>query len=165
MFLRDALQRCSQLESEVASVYETLASAHGVAPSSTRSWTDAARRARQRARLLHSLAEVSVAIDDDGPFLVQVTPQIAGIRRVVENVRTRVTTALDAETAGRAGAQLDATARDEVYASLLEVAEPVLRRVSRLMEAETRSAKRAIGDGARARESGRVRTPCLPAVS
>lgn len=165
MFLRDALQRCSQLESEVASVYETLATAQGVPASSSRAWADAARRARQRASLLHSLAEVSVAIDDDGPFLVQVTPQIAAIRRVVENVRTRITTALDADSAVRAGAQLEATARDEVYANLLEIAEPVLRRVSRLMEAETRSAKRATADGPRSRESGRVRTPCLPAVS
>lgn len=154
MFLKDALLRCSQLENEVSSIYSTLARVPAVASEPAAVWAEAARRERGRSQLLHALAELSAALGDDGPFLVQIPVQLSNLRRVVDTVRGRVSETMDAATAGRCAETLEGAQRGELHATLLEVVEPELRRVLKLVEAETRAARRG-SPAARAREAQR----------
>lgn len=119
------------------------------------SWSAAAKREREHARLLHALAELSVALGDDGPFLVQVPVQLSSLRRVVNSVRGRVSEGVDAITAQRCAEMLDAATRTELHTGLLEVAEPLLKRVLRLIEEETRSGRRR---GPRVRRPAAMKT-------
>jgi hypothetical protein len=154
MFLKDALLRCSQLEDEVASIYATLAKSPTVASESAAAWAEAARRERSRSQMLHALAELSAALGDDGPFLVQIPVQLANLRRIVDTVRGRITPALDAATADRCADTLEGAQRSELHATLLEVVEPEIRRVLKLVEAETRAARRG-SPASRAKEAQR----------
>lgn len=171
MFLKQALLRGSQLEDEVAEIYSGLASSPAVPSEAAASWAESARKERQRARILHALAELSVALDDDGPFLVQVPVQLANLRRVVDNVRGHVTDAVDETTARRCVETLESAPRGEVYAVLLEVAEPEIKRVLRLVDSEARCARgagtsssRARGDRDPSRQRGEKKTAgtCTP---
>lgn len=157
MFLREALLRCSQLEDEVAAVYDELAASPVAAIEMAATWAESARKERSRARLLHALAEISSALEDDGPFLVQVPVQLSSLRRVVESVHERVTSVMDAPTAARCAEALEGTQRGELHAGLLEVAEPEIRRVLRLIDSETRTLRRGGAESARSRYSTRSR--------
>lgn len=159
MFLKEALLRCSQLEEEVASMYAELAACPAADGQAVASWSASANREREHARLLHALAELSAALGDDGPFLVQVPVQLSSLRRVVESVRGRVVEGVDAATAKRCADMLDAAPRGEIHAGLLEVAEPEIKRVLRLIDEETRHARRG-GARARHREDRRMRGAC-----
>jgi len=151
MFLKEALLRGSRLEDEVAEIYSGLASSPATSSEFAAAWTESARKERQRARLLHALAELSVALDDDGPFLVQVPVQLANLRRVVDNVRGHVTDAVDAATAERCIETLQAAPQSEVYAVLLEIAEPEIKRVLRLVDSETRASRGGVTSSSRTR--------------
>jgi hypothetical protein len=165
MFLREALLRCSQLEDEVASVYAGLAGCGAATSDAAAAWAEAARKERQRARLLYALAELTAVLDDDGPFLVQAPVQLANLRRVVDNVRGHLASTVDACTAMRCAEALEATQRSELHAGLLEVAEPEVRRVLKLIDLETGNAHRADGDGAKPRGSARSRGSCAHSAS
>lgn len=154
MFLKDALLRCSKLETEIAAVFAGLAAAAG--DTSPRGSLDGtARRARTRSALLHSLAELTSDLDDGGPFLVQISPQLAAVKRGLDAVKARA-------AAGENGLLelLDATPRNELYASLLDVAEPLVRRTMRLVENERRNSRRSGSE-----RSAKGRTACTVAAS
>lgn len=165
MFLKDALLRCSGLEEDVASVYAELAESPAATTELVAAWTESARVERQRARLLHALAELSAALGDDGPFLVQAPVQLVHLRRVVESVRGRVSPNIDQDLALRCAEALDAAGYGDLHRGLLEVAELEIRRVLRLVESQTKSTKRANGQGARSRDNRKVRSTCSSAVS
>lgn len=165
MFLKDALLRCSGLEEEVASVYAELAESPAATAELASAWAESARVERQRARLLHALAELSAALGDDGPFLVQAPVQLVHLRRVVESVRGRVSPAIDQELAVRCADTLDAAGYGDLHRGLLEVAELEIRRVLRLVESQTRNAKRTHSNGTRSRENRKARPSCTTAVS
>lgn len=166
MFLKEALLRCSTLENEVASMYAELAACSAAPGEAAAAWSASANRERSHARLLHALAELSVALGDDGPFLVQVPVQLSTLRRVVESVRVRVCVAdgVDAPTAQLCGDMLDSALRTELHAGLLEVAEPEIKRVLRLIDEETRTA-RGHPSRSRQREDRRIRGACSSPVT
>ncbi len=156
MFYREALRRCSALEDEVASAYAELAASPAVASELAAAWASSAVEERQKARLLHAAAEMSVALGDDGPFLVQVPLQLASLRKVVDRVRERLAEAPDEPTAIQLAESLEAATRSELHSTLLEVAEVEIRRVLRMIESGTRATKR--GRGAARKTRSRDRT-------
>ncbi len=156
MFLKEALLRCSQLEDEVASVYDRLAGTPAATPQLVATWSEASRVERQRARLLRALAELSTALEDDGPFLVQAPVQMAGVRRALENAQHRLPSVVDGPSGQRCVEALEAAPRHDLYSGLLEVAEPELKRATRLVDAEVKSLRRN-GTSSRPREGARSR--------
>lgn len=163
MFLKEALQRCSNLEEEMASVYATLAACPAATSAAAATWSAAAGREKGNARVLHALAELSAALGDDGPFLVQVPLQLSTLRRVVDAVRSRIDIDVDAATAERCAEMLDAAPRRELHSGLLEVAEPEIRRLLKLIDEQTRNVRPG---GQRSRHSGdrRIRGACASPV-
>lgn len=159
MFLKEALLRCSQLEDEVASVYDELTRSPAATPEVSASWSEASHAGRQRARLLRALAELSTALEDDGPFLVQVPVQIAAVRRALENAHRRLPAVVDSPSGQRCVEALEAAPRRDLYAGLLEVAEPELKRAMRLVDAEVKSLRRN-GNCSRPRDVVRARVLC-----
>jgi len=164
MFLKEALLRCSRLEDEVASAYDELARSPAAAPEVAVSWAESSRRERMRAKLLHALAEISTALDDDGPFLVQVPVQLAGVERALESVRRRLSSEIDADTGQRCVEALEAAPRGELHAALLEIAEPEMKRALRLIDSEIRNLRR-VADGTRLRSGTRTRESCTSQAS
>jgi hypothetical protein len=159
MFFKDALLQCSELEDEVASMYATLAAlpaADTASAAASSSWAQAARKERQRARLLHAVAELSAALGDDGPFLVEVPLQLAALRKVIDRVRERVLEAVDTAGTARLIETLESARHGDLHANLLEVAEVEMRRVLRQIEAETRLARRSTQRAARNRNAVRL---------
>lgn len=151
----------------MASMYAELAACPAAPGEAAAAWSASANRERSHARLLHALAELSDALGDDGPFLVQVPVQLSTLRRVVESVRVRVADGadgVDAATAQRCADMLDAAPRAELHAGLLEVAEPEIKRVLRLIDEETRTARRG-GPKLRQREDRRIRGACSSPVT
>lgn len=144
-------------------MYAELASCPAADGEAAALWSASANREREHARLLHALAELSEALGDDGPFLVQVPVQLSSLRRVVDSVRSRVAEGVDAATARRCAEMLDSAPRSEIHTGLLEVAEPEIKRVLRLIDEETRSARRG-GSRARQREERRMRGACSSAA-
>ncbi|HXC50828.1 MAG TPA: hypothetical protein VN634_08095 [Candidatus Limnocylindrales bacterium] len=166
MFYREALRRCSALEDEVASAYAALAASPAVASERAAAWASAAAGERQKARLLHAAAEMSVALGDDGPFLVQVPLQLASLRKAVDRVRARLDEAPDEPSAIQLVESLDAAPRSELHSTLLEVAGVEIRRVLRLIESDTKSAKRGRGAVRKATSHDRTGKPAaLPVHS
>lgn len=163
MFLKEALLRCSNLEEEMASVYAALASCPAATNQSAAAWSAASGREKRNARLLHALAELSEALGDDGPFLVQVPLQLSTLRRLVDAARGRVTNDIDAATAERCAEMLDTAPCRELYSGLLEVAEPEIRRVLKLIDEQTRSVRRS-GQRSRHPADRRVRGACVSPV-
>lgn len=145
-------------------MYAELAACPAAPGEAAAAWSASATRERRHARLLHALAELSDALGDDGPFLVQVPVQLSTLKRVVDSVRGRVSDGVDEATALRCAAMLDAAPRNEIHAGLLEVAEPEIRRVLRLIDEETRNARRG-GHRARQRDDRRMRGACSSPVS
>ena len=170
MFLREALQRFSVLEDEVASVYALLEKAPEAPPAQVAAWAEASGSMKHRAQLLRALAELSKALDDDGPFLVQVPVQLAGLGRTIASVRGKTGPTLNAATAAACADALAAAPLDELHASLLEVFEPEVRRLLRAIDVETRRVRRR-GEGARSsgasrsRDAARTRTTCAQQAS
>jgi hypothetical protein len=162
MFLKEALLRYSQLEDEIASIFDSLAASTAATSENAASWSEASRKERLRARLLHALAEISTALDDDGPFLVQVPVQMAGLERVLDNVRRWLSAGLDAATGERCVEALSAAPRQELHAALLEIAEPEMKRAMRLVDSEIRSVRR-VAERARTRSGPRTRESCATA--
>lgn len=147
----------------MASMYAELAASSAASGEAASAWSASAGREKGRARLLHALAELSDALGDDGPFLVQVPVQLSTLRRVVDGVRDRVTGLVDSAAAQRCAEMLDAAPSAELHAGLLEVAEPEIKRLLRLIDDETRSARRG-GQKARSRDDRRVRGACSPPI-
>lgn len=141
-------------------MYAELAACPAAPGETAAAWSASANRERRHARLLHALAELSEALGDDGPFLVQVPVQLSSLRRVVESVRVRVADGVDSATAQRCADMLDAAPRAELHAGLLEVAEPEIKRVLRLIDEEMRTARRGGGPKVRQREDRRIRGAC-----
>lgn len=164
MFLKEALLRCSRLEDEVASVYADLAASPAATPETAAAWVESSRKERQRSRLLHALAEISTALDDEGPFLVQVPVQMADLTRALENVRRRLATNVDAATGQRCIEALESAPRGELHVALLEIAEPEVKRALRLVDSEIRSLRR-VADGTRSPTASRTKATCAPVTS
>jgi len=164
MFLKEALLRCSRLEDEVASVYADLAVSPAATPETAVSWAELSRREKRRSKLLHALAEISTALDDEGPFLVQVPVQMADLARALENVRRRLASNVDAITGQRCVEALESAPRGELHAALLEIAEPEIRRALKLVDSEIRSLRRT-AEGTRSRTASRTKESCAPAAS
>lgn len=136
MYLHEALLRFSALEEEAALLYARLAGCDTSAPETAASCAESSRRAEMRAKLLHAVAELSQAVGDDGPFLVEVSVQLAALRRTLDSTHRRLSIAEDAATAESCVDALDAAQFGEVYADLLEVAEPAISRVLRTVDSE-----------------------------
>jgi hypothetical protein len=154
MFYRDALLRCCQLEEDIASLYAALAESKAADADSAQAWSQAARNERENARILRAAAELSIALDEDGPFLVQIRLQLAACRKLVERVRASVAGVEDAGVAGALVQTLDSVPREEVRAALLEVAEGELRRLLRQIESQSKTLRRS--------RAARSRSPVRP---
>ena len=160
MFYRDALERCSALGSEIASLLCDLGSA---APQRAAAWTSVAAEERRKAGLLHAAAELSAALGDDGPFLVEVPVQIATLRQVVDRIREQLTNPPDVLTAVALAETLESARREELYDGLLEVVEDEMRRVLRLIEIQTRQTRDVrYGRGPKRRRRMRARDKANP---
>jgi hypothetical protein len=142
MFFRVALLRCSDLQNEIASIYEALVTTPGLARHVVARWQELATVERGRGRLLHALATLSAAIEDDGPFLVQVSQQMAAVRQAIERTREQVAGGLDVASAERSAERIEATRHGDVRTALLEIADGEMRRVLRVIERETRGGRR-----------------------
>lgn len=164
MFFREALLRCSQLEEEVAQVYSQLASSPAASPESAAAWTDMARKEGVRSRMLRAVADLATALEDDGPFLVQVPVQLRNLRRVLDNVKHRLDATIDETTGKRCSEALEKAQRGELHAGLLEIAEPEVKRLLRLIDSEIKTLRKA-GTGTRSRKEAAARGPCAQAVS
>lgn len=136
MFLREALRRCAEIEEEIAGLYDDVAAQHAAAVVLTGRWTELACRERGRARLLRALEATQGVGDDDGPFLVHVPLQLAGLRRVVEEARRYAGTGLEPAAAVEMLDRIEAAERGAVYQSLLELSRPELVRMLRLLDNE-----------------------------
>ncbi|MFN2426446.1 MAG: hypothetical protein ABR587_08375 [Candidatus Binatia bacterium] len=165
MYLKEALLRCSRLEDEVASIYDAVACSATATPELAASWSERSRRERRRARLLHALAEISTALEDDGPFLVEAPVQLAGLGRVLENARRQLASMTDGADGQRCLDTIETAPLRELHAALLEAAEPEIKRASRLVDSEIRNLRR-ISVGARSRRKTRPREAGaeLPAI-
>lgn len=129
MFLRDALLRCSELDDEAASVFADLCEASGPDEASAAALAASARAEREHAHLLRALAALADALDDDGPFLVQVPLQIAAFRRVLDAVRSRMSMGMEPDVARRCAERLQTAPFGELHRGLLELAAPQVHRV------------------------------------
>lgn len=103
------------------------------------------QREEARARLLHALSELAGVLEDDGPFLAQVPVEIAALQRTVERIRERVAPGMDPSLAAQCAEMLASSSHDELYAGLLELVEPSIRRVLRRIDSETRNARLSAG--------------------
>lgn len=159
MFLREALRRGSRLEDEVAAVYDNLAGSCASSPEKAAAWAELSRKERLRARMLHALSEISDALGDEGPFLVEVPLQLAGVGRAIESAKRRLQADVDGEASQQCVDALEATPRAELIAALLEVAEPELRKAIRVIDSDVRSLRRR-GDAPRMRRASKARVPC-----
>lgn len=142
MFLREALLRCSQLEEEVAALYDELVRLPEATPETSARWSDRSRKERERSRLLHALAELSSAIGDDGPFLVQEPELLGRLRRSVDEARRVLARDGSGEGIRRCVQALESSPCLELYAGLLDIAQPEARRLLRRIDSEIRNLRR-----------------------
>ena len=150
MFLKQALLLCSELQQDIASKYEALCD-ESPADARIQAWQVCAARERRRAGYLDALAQLCTALGDEGPFLVQIPVQLGELRRALDSAEWRRDTC--ASHPGCSCAEtLDRVAGAELYADLMELAEPHLRRTLRLIAEEIRTVRRAADAGAVRRE-------------
>lgn len=142
MFLREALLRCSQLEEEVAALYDGLVRLPAATPETSARWADRSRKERERSRLLHALAELSSAIGDDGPFLVQEPQLLHRLREAVDEARSVLAKDGSGEGIARCVQALESSPCLELYAGLLDIAQPEARRLLRRLDSEIRNLRR-----------------------
>jgi hypothetical protein len=146
MYFRKALLRCSELHDENASIHHVLADALATAPGASADLADGYRkiatRERRRARFLHALATLSEALEDDGPFLIEVPQHIAAVGKVLESTRERMDARLDAASAQSCADAIGAARHEDLHTVLLEIAEVEMRRVLRMIEDQTRGGRR-----------------------
>jgi hypothetical protein len=155
MFLKEALQRCSVLHRETAARYESLRAESPEDDARLAAWTGAAIRERRRAELLDALASVCSALEDEGPFLVQIPLQLEEVRRALDSLEWRRGTCSDHPGCG-CGEQLQAIPGARLYADLIELAEPELRRALRLITNEIRAVRRSAPAAVSSREAKAV---------
>ncbi|MFN2376674.1 MAG: hypothetical protein ABR538_09060 [Candidatus Binatia bacterium] len=142
MFLREALLRCSQLEEEVAALYDHLQHLPAANRETSARWSERSRKERERSRLLHALAELSSAIGDDGPFLVQEPQLLHRLRQSVDEARRLLARDGSGEGIARCVQALDSSPCLELYAGLLDIAQPEARRLLRRLDCEIRNLRR-----------------------
>ncbi|HEY2774638.1 MAG TPA: hypothetical protein VGK20_11390 [Candidatus Binatia bacterium] len=158
MFLKDALTSCASLHDDLAAVFTSVAA---VTPGSRDAWPQLARRSAFRSALMRSLAGLCEAVDDGGPFLVQVPPKLVALRRTIHTARSRLADSNDPAILEKLATELDHAPHWELYASLLEVADPLIGRTSRLVSSEIRAARRAESTSSR---STRAKVLCRVAA-
>lgn len=134
MFLREALCRDAQIEEEIARLYADLASRHDCNTEIARRWAEMARREGRRARVLRAIVAAQSVADDDGPFLVHVPLQLAGLHKVVENAQREAGDAITAITAVQLAEKIEAADRGGIYQGLLELGRPEVVRLLRLLD-------------------------------
>lgn len=164
MFFREALQKFAQLETEMAELYGALAALPDAPKDTASNWAARARGEARDAKLLSALAELSLAVDDDGPFLVQLPLALADVKHAVEQVRDQVTPDLDLSAAQRCADALEAAPCRSIHGDLFELAVPEVRRVLRLLDSESKVARRGRSFGSGARRPPRTRATCGPAA-
>jgi hypothetical protein len=141
MFLKEALLRCSVLQRETAARFESLRDESPADDARKAVWSGAALRERRRAELLDALASLCSALEDEGPFLVQIPLQLEEIRRALDSVEWRRDTCASHPGCG-CGELLQGIPGARVYADLIELAEPEVRRALRLISNEIRCVRR-----------------------
>jgi hypothetical protein len=151
MFLKEALLRCSVLHRETAARFESLRAESTADDARTAAWTGAAIRERRRAELLDALASICSALEDEGPFLVQIPLQLEEVRRALDSLEWRRDTCADHPGCG-CGEVLQAVPAARVYADLIELAEPEVRRALRLITNEIRAVRRTAPAATASRE-------------
>lgn len=153
MFLREVLLRCSQLEEEVAALYDDLVRLPEATPETSARWSERSRKERERSRLLHALAELSSAIGDDGPFLVQEPELLNRLRQSVDEARRALARGDGGEGIRRCVQALESSPCLELYAGLLDIAQPEARRLLRRLDSEIRNLRRGPESATRSRGS------------
>lgn len=159
MFFREAVLKCSQLEQEVAQVYTQLAASAAAMPETADAWKEVARKENLNSRMLRAVADLSTALEDDGPFLVQIPVQLRNLRRVLDNVKHRLTATIDEAAGKRCAEALENAQRSELHAGLLEIAGPEVQRLLRLIDAEIKMLRRT-GSGTRSRKDPATEKSC-----
>jgi len=149
MFLKEALLRCSQLQHEIAAWYDALCETTDAGDLKIAAWKGTAARERRRAGFLEALAALCGALEDEGPFVVQVPLQLEALGRALHGVARRRQSCPD-HTGCECADHLDSISSARLYADLLELAEPELRRSMRAVGNEIRILRR-VTDAARPR--------------
>jgi hypothetical protein len=155
MFLKEALLRCSVLHRETAARFESLRTESIAEDERTAAWTGAAIRERRRAELLDALASICSALEDEGPFVVEIPLQLEEVRRALDSLEWRRDTCADHPGCG-CGEELQAVPAARVYADLIELAESEVRRALRLISNEIRAVRRTAPSAVSSREARAV---------
>ncbi len=134
MFLREALCRDAELEDEIAGLYADLAARHAANRELAGRWTEMARRERRRARVLQAIVAAQSVAGDDGPFLVHVPLQLAGLRKVVEDAQRDASDNISPLPAVELVERIEAADRSAIYQSLLELGRPEVVRLLRMLD-------------------------------
>ncbi|MBI5504074.1 MAG: hypothetical protein HY899_04690 [Deltaproteobacteria bacterium] len=134
MFLREALCRDAELEEDIANLYAGLAARHASSRELAGRWTEMARRERRRARVLQAIVAAQGVAGDDGPFLVHVPLQLAGLRKVVEDARRDAGDSIAPLPAVELVERIEAADRGAIYQSLLELGRPEVVRLLRMLD-------------------------------
>src|SRR5689334_16085845 len=127
MFLKEALLRCSQLQQEIASMYDALCETTAARDARSAAWKGAAACERRRSGFLEALAALCSALEDEGPFVVQVPLQLEDLSRALDSAAWRRQSCRNHGSCGCVD-HLSSITSTRLYADLLELAEPELRR-------------------------------------
>lgn len=141
MFLAEALLRCSQFQKETASHYDAFCVESPADEARIEAWKGAARRERRRAGFLEALAVLCSALEDEGPFLVQIRAQLEAVRRTLDHARWRRENCTGHPRCGCAE-MIESIPLARLYADLIELAEPEVRRGLRVIANELRLIRR-----------------------
>jgi hypothetical protein len=154
MFFREALLRCSQLHLETAALFDGLCEGPREDPR-IRSWQLAGALERKRAGFLKALATLCSILEDEGPFLVQIPPQLEAFRDALEFAAWRRASCRDHSHCSCAEA-VESIPRGRLHADLLELAEPELKRALRVVALEIRELRKNDASPRRAPEKQRA---------
>jgi hypothetical protein len=154
MFLAEALLRCSQFQKETASHYDAFCIESPADGARIEAWKGASRRERRRASFLEALAFLCSALEDEGPFLVQIRLQLEEVRRALDHARWRRDNCTEHPRCGCAE-MIESIPLARLYADLIELAEPEVRRGLRLIANELRAIRRD-SDGRAPRREGKM---------
>lgn len=137
MFLREAVQRCAELEESIAAIYDNLALQHQGRGDLAILWSELSHRERTRARVLRAASAAEDVLENDGPFLVHVPLQLAGLRRVVDTASRRIQAGVEPSAALDVVESIEAADRGGIYTGLLELIRPEIAKVLRVVDSQS----------------------------
>ena len=130
MYLREALERCASLEEKSRAIYEDLASQHASQPHLSAAWRELAADGRVRARQLGALAAIHAALNDDGPFVVDLHRRIDETELFFEAAAARAKQGLDPPSALELAGTLESCEMRGLFQELRDLARAAVRKLT-----------------------------------